>query len=148
MTKYLVGISASDFEEREFLIVNAPDAQTAITAYLSHVVPHDNTFAENVYGKSTNASFAEHFWIVGEEETDSFMRTGTPSIDEDTFEKRARQFFGERIDDANRYLAHYYSDDDTPSEENRFPVAMLVFMWQATNYAPVTAVPFDEIEEI
>ncbi len=70
--KYLVGISESQFGERQFKIVAASSPEEAVSRFAIEFAAKDELFSEYVHGKSVNASFAEHFWLQTKDEQSRF----------------------------------------------------------------------------
>lgn len=147
--KYLVGMKNREFEERDFKIVSAQSEEDAIVKFLHNRLEDEPHFKEYLYDKSVNMSFAERFWLQSREEQERFSRNeGQLSINEDDFEKRARQFFAERTDFANLYLNFYYSDDEVPPAGGEFPTEMLVYIWLKNGNENILVIPIEDIPEI
>jgi hypothetical protein len=127
MPKYLIGFSDSQFQEQEFKIINASSESEAVATFIKVFAITDDTFLEDMYDRSVNASFAEHFWLHTEDEDVIFHETGEIVIDEEEFKRRVRSFFGPYRIYAERYLDHYFSGGGS-SKTHLFPEEMLIYM--------------------
>jgi hypothetical protein len=141
---YLVGFSDSSFEDREFGIVNAPDTDDATLLFIQVFGLHSDEFIEYVYDKSVDGSLAEHFWVQTEEEDAVFSDQGEVCIDDEEFRVRVLTFFTEHSDFAERYLDHYFRDQEEPPTD-LFPDEMLLYIWLNADWAEIEAIPLDDI---
>lgn len=146
--KYLVGLAEAelgDMDDYDLMIVSAPSIDEALRKFLHEYTRHDVSFRTYLYRKSVSASFCERFWITNEEEEALWLQSGKVAIDFREFSQRVVEFFGEG-EWSERYLAHYFSDDDFPAEP--FPFEMIVFMWNHTEWSDLVAIPLAEIREL
>lgn len=110
--KYIVGHSESNFEEQDFIILDAENEQDAIIKFLNLYEIKEVAFIEYVHNHSTNMSFAEYFWFVTEEKNEHLVKTGETLIDKDTFNQRDRNFFKHHSDYADLYISYYWGDKE------------------------------------
>ena len=146
MPTYLVGFSESEAPEEDVKTIEAASANEAIDKFIQAFAITDDLFVEDVYSRSVNMSFAEHFWLQTEDEETLFEKTGRIVIDDEAFKKRVRAFFGRHHDYAERYLAYYFDAEESP-KTGHFPQAMLIYMWVHSDFSRVTAVELDDFEE-
>lgn len=146
MPTYLVGFSESQFQEQEFKIINASSESEALATFIKVFAITDDTFLEDVYDRSVNASFAERFWLQTDDEEIVFHETGETVIDDEEFKRRVRSFFGQYRIYAERYLDHYFSEQGS-SKTHPFPEEMLIYIWTSSDFSSVTAIKLDQIEE-
>jgi hypothetical protein len=146
--KYIVGHSESNFGEQDFVVLSAENEQDAIKKFLDLYGIKEDIFLEHVYDRSINFSFAEHFWLVTDNENEHFENTGEVLIDKDIFNQRVRDFFGHHSDYANSYINHYWSDKEYKPEEKLFSDGMLIYIWMQSDFGSITAIQqFDEEKE-
>lgn len=145
---YLVGSSEAEFGELEFSVVEAADEKTAIAMFIQDAASHNEFFLENVYARSVNMSFGEHFWISTKKETEQFMQDGEIIVTEEEFKQRVRDFFSTHPDFAELYIDFWFdlTIDETP--EVPFPPDMMVFIWVNTKYSDTIAVRLDSLHQV
>lgn len=126
-----------------FARIPAPDADTAITAFLTIFAPTDQAFLAYVASTAINLSFAEHFWIRTDADERLFEQ-GRLQLSDADFAERVQQFFGPHQDYAELYLSYYFSAEGGDPPAPNFPAEMLAYIWQHTGYGGVRAIPVAE----
>lgn len=135
---FLVELTDTLDDEPSFAHIIAPDAETAITTFLTIHAPNDAVFRDYVYRPTINLSFAEAFWIRDDHDNDLFDR-GQLQLSDDVFAERVQQFFGAHHDYADLYLTYYFNAEGSDSLRPPFPPAMFAYIWQHTQYGEVSA---------
>lgn len=147
--RFIVGDTSSMLSDRDFVIITAPDAESAETEYLQKVAIHDDIFFAHVYERIVNASFAEHFWLQTPEEKAQFAADGAILASAEDFNTRVRKFFGEHQDFAQKYLDFYWDESEVAPPLDLFPDDMLLYMLVGyPDWINLEVIPLSEIEEI
>lgn len=148
MPQYLVGYSDSEFKVQDFVIAHADNETQAAEKFARVEALRDPNFLGYVYGKAVNASFAENFWLHTDEEQDVWNEKAEVTAGYDDFERRVREFFGERSDFAEAYLNFYDEDNGDELPHDWFSDEMLQYIWLHDDWASLTVLPLDNIEQI
>jgi len=136
---FLVELTDTLDDEPSFAHIIAPDAETAITTFLTAHAPTDAVFRDYVYRPALNLSFAEHFWIRTDDD-DARFDQGQLQLSDDVFAERVQQFFGTHHDYADLYLTYYFNAEGSDSLRPTFPPAMFAYIWLETEYGEVSAI--------
>lgn len=126
-----------------FARIVAPDADTAITSFLTTFAPTHQLFLDYVASTTVTLSFAESFWIQTDAEDDLFAQGQLP-LNDGVFAARVQQFFGEHRDYADLYLTYYFNAESIDSPRPNFPPAMFAYIWRHTNFSELRALPVGE----
>jgi hypothetical protein len=150
MPKFLIGHKHSTLLDMdEIKIVDVEDESQAIGKYLRKYTIKEASFLKYVYGRITNGSFCETFWMATDEEQDAWNENMEILIDDTEFQRRVREFFSERQDFADLYLQNYYREDDIDHiEYGLFPEEMLIWLVYEGNWTDFVVIPLDEIPEL
>ena len=138
--KYVVGYSENSLGEGDFVFLRAKNKNEAIKEFVSQYATKDRFFLEYIYSHITNASFAEQYWFQTDDENAALEERGEIIIDNDTFNKRVRDAFGQHQDYAEMYLKYYWGNEENKDYKNIFPDEMLMFMWELSEFSFVTAI--------
>lgn len=137
---YLVELPERSDDERAQARITAPNRTAAMLAFLASYAPDDEVFVTYAHCTSINLSFAEHFWIQTDHESDLYDQ-GLLQLSDTELTTRVQTFFGPRQDFADVYLTHYFNDEDGAPPQRSFPPDMLAYIWLFSGYEEVTATP-------
>lgn len=137
---FLVELADSLDDEPVFACITAPDADTAITTFLTTFAPTDQVFLDYVYSVAVTFSFAGVFWIRTDED-DALFEQGQLEVSDALFAERVQHFFGAHQAYADLYLSYYFNAAPSDTTRPDFPPAMLVYIWRHTEYGEISAIP-------
>jgi hypothetical protein len=132
MSLYIVGISDSTFGDHDFLLIDAPTQEQAVSIFIV-LSSKEPAFVDYFSELSVNMSFAERFWLDG------------PGLDDivsdEEFRLRVYDFYGaEHRDWADLFIEHWNPPDGSESTVT-FPPAQLAYSWVNSDYCEVIAFP-------
>lgn len=137
---FLVELADALDDMPSFARIDAPDADTAITTFLTTFAPTNQTFLDYVYRPAITFSFAEALCIQTDDDDDRFEQ-GRLHVSDELFAERTQHFFGAHHDYADLYLTYYFSAHSGNTPRPNFPPAMLAYIWRHTQYGEVRAIP-------
>jgi len=148
---YLVGRVEGRGEWKEMMlpdmaIVHADSPQDAVREYIRQVQIHEDEWLDYVRDRSTNAGFAESFWLRTEDDEARFMQDPGELVSKEDFNARVRKFFGPHDEWAEQYLDFYWDDDD--EAEPDFSLEMMAYMYRNSTWAKIDTIPLSQMPQV
>lgn len=140
---FLVELTDTLDDEPLFARIIAPDADTAITMFLTTCAPANQPFLTYVSRPTITHSFAEFFCIQTDADDDLFEQ-GRLAVSDEVFAERVQHFFGPHHDYADLYLTYYFNANSSDTPQPNFPPEMLAYIWRHSAYGEVRALPVGE----